>query len=332
MVSRRHFLASGLGAYLGVGTGNYGFAASPEVIRLSATRTQASLGKNHSATVWGYNNSVPGPLIRVRQGDELAVILQNRLDEPTSLHWHGIRISNAMDGVPGLTQAAVRPGDDYEYRFVVPDAGTYWYHSHFNSPEQVGRGLAGMLVVEESEPYAVDHELLLVVDDWRLDQEGEIAGNFAAMHDISHGGRLGNIITFNGEINPDLSVEQGARLRLRILNVANSRVMQLGFSNHEVTVIALDGQPVSPFRAEDGRMTLAPGQRADVVIDMKGGPGSRHPINFYHRNGVVEVAYLAYNSVHNTGKMRGDILPLDENPLKKVLDLDSPITAVLIER
>ena len=79
-----------------------------------------------------------------------------------------------------------------------------------------------MLVVQESEPYAVDHELLLVVDDWRLDQEGEIAGNFAAMQDISHGGRLGNIITINGQINPDLQVEQGARVRISMLNSANS--------------------------------------------------------------------------------------------------------------
>src|SRR5690606_8705650 len=111
--------------------------------------------------VWAYG-SVPGPVLRARQGERLRVEVVNRLDRPTTVHWHGLRVSNAMDGVPHLTQAPIAPGATFVYEFDLPDAGTYWYHPHQDSAEQIGRGLYGALIVDEHDPPAVDRELVWV--------------------------------------------------------------------------------------------------------------------------------------------------------------------------
>src|SRR3974390_2468359 len=108
-----------------------------------------------------YDDAIPGPLLRVRQGEELNLQLFNELDEPTSLHWHGVRSPNAMDGVPDLTQTPVEPGGSFDYRLRPPDAGTFWYHAH--SPEQVDRGLHGALIVDEKEAVDVDRDMALVL-------------------------------------------------------------------------------------------------------------------------------------------------------------------------
>src|SRR4029077_4244338 len=125
--------------------------------RLSAARATVNLtGDSYPDTaVWVYNGTIPGPELRVRQGEPVRVVVSNRLDEDTTVHWHGIRLPNAMDGVPGLTQPPIQPGDSFAYEFTPPDAGTFWYHPHADTLQQLGRGLAGALIVEEREPVAV---------------------------------------------------------------------------------------------------------------------------------------------------------------------------------
>ena len=133
-------------------------------------------GDGHPDTaVWAYDGTVPGPELRVRQGDPVRVVVSNKLGEDTTVHWHGIRLPNAMDGVPGLTQPPIRPGESFTYEFTPPDAGTFWYHPHADTLQQLGRGLAGALIVEEREPVAVDRDLLWFIEDWRLDDGGQIA-------------------------------------------------------------------------------------------------------------------------------------------------------------
>src|SRR5690606_26315330 len=170
--------------------------------------------------VWAYDGAVPGPLLRVPQGGRLRVELENALPQPTTIHWHGVRLENAMDGVPHLTQEAVPPGGRFLYDFEAPDAGTFWYHSHERSFEQVARGLYGVLIVDEPDPPRVDRDEGLVLDDWRLTAEAAIADGFGAMMDMSHAGRIGNWATVNGAGEARLPVRRHQRLRLRLVNAA----------------------------------------------------------------------------------------------------------------
>ncbi|NDA15958.1 MAG: multicopper oxidase family protein, partial [Gammaproteobacteria bacterium] len=172
----------------------------------------------------------------------------------------------AMDGVAGLTQAPVAPGEKFQYQFPLADAGTYWYHSHTKAWSQVARGLYGPLIVEDDSDPLVDHDLVLMIDDWRLTEAGQIdERSFGSLHDWSHGGRLGNWLTVNGRSKPTLTVGSQSRLRLRIINAANARVfgLQLPIS---AQLIAQDGFPC-PITAVD-YVEVGPAQRADLIIDI----------------------------------------------------------------
>jgi len=212
----------------------------------------------------GFNGSTPGPLLKFRQGEELAVSFEDRTGEASSVHWHGIRIAGGMDGVPGLTQDAVPDGGDSEYRFVAPDAGTFWYHSHSRSWEQVARGLYGPLVVEETTPPDVDADIIVLVDDWRLEENGEFREDFDGMFHFAHGGRMGNYAKI---IPSHSSVRRGDRVRLRLINSANARVFPVDLAGIEGNLVALDGMPVE--QVEDVEtVTLAPAQRAEIIGDV----------------------------------------------------------------
>ena len=178
-----------------------------------------------------------------------------------------------MDGVPHLTQPPIAPGETFVYEFDVPDAGTYWYHPHERSFEQVGRGLYGPLIVEEREPIQVDRDVTWVLDDWRLLPDAQISDDFGNFMDASHNGRVGNTVTVNGRILETFPVRAGERLRLRLINAANARIFALEFQDHRPMVIALDGQPVEPHEPAGGRVILGPAMRADLVFDMTGRPG-----------------------------------------------------------
>ena len=298
-LTRRSLLLSGgaaaLCATLG-GGGGRARAATVGVQLEAAPGRAALLGRDRPRTdVWAYNGMVPGPEIRVRQGDRLRVLVQNGLREETTVHWHGVRLPNAMDGVPHVTQPPIGPGDSFLYDFVVPDAGTFWYHPHANSSGQLGRGLSGALIVEEPVPVAVDRDVVWVLGDWRLTQDGAISGDFANMMDASHAGRIGNTITINGAFADAFAVRAGERLRLRLINVANARIFALGFDEHRPWVIALDGQPIEPHEPENGRIELGPGMRADLIIDMLGEPTHRYGVidrfNRRRRYKLVDLAY-----------------------------------------
>ena len=265
--------------------------------RLIAESASAQLVPSEypSTAVWAYNGTVPGPMLRLRQGDRLRVRVENHLDQGTTVHWHGIRLPNAMDGVPDLTQPPIRSGETFVYEFTLPDAGTFFYHPHQRSYEQVARGLAGALIVDERAPIEVDRDEVWVLGDWRLDRDASIRGGFGAFMDVSHNGRVGNTVTINGEVPEAFRVRAGERIRLRLINAASARIFALDFRGHRPMVIALDGQPVEPHAPEGGAVVLAPAQRADVVIDMLGAPGSRHPVHdgFYPRleYRLVDLAY-----------------------------------------
>ena len=277
--SRRQFLlgaaALGFAGWAGVRAVRADLPAEAAVLKAAPTTFPLDPpGPPEVFGAWGYNGRVPGPTLRFKQGERLHVMLENALPDATSIHWHGIRLPNAMDGVPHLTQPPVEPGARFEYEFDLPDAGTFWYHPHLNASEQLGRGLLGALIIDEPEPYPAERDLLWLLDDWRLDAHDEIADDFNSRHDVSHAGRIGDLVTINGKLPHVIDVRPGERIRLRLLNAANARNFALHFGGLPVHVIALDGQPVEPHEPQDGLVVLGAGMRVDVVLDCVAEAGS----------------------------------------------------------
>lgn len=287
------------------------------------SETQLLTDAEPKTAAWTYSGSLPGPEIRVRQGERLRLVVENGLPEPTTVHCHGIRLPNAMDGVPHLTQEPIAPRQEFVYEFDCPDAGTFWYHPHINSAAQVGRGLYGALIVEEREPPPFDREVVWILDDWRLRRDASVDDDFRNLHDITHAGRIGNTVTINGRLPRPLNVQAGERIRLRLINAANARVFALSFSGHGPLVLAIDGQPVEPHAPAGDTILLGPAMRVDLLLDMSGLPGSRHAIRdeFYAR-GSYDLTHIAYSEKlarkrANTAEIRLPANPLPEPDVAK---------------
>ncbi len=242
--------------------------ADPNVVEvhLTASRTEVSWVEEGATPVWAYNGQVPGPLIQARVGDTLRVVFTNDLPDPTTIHWHGLRIENAMDGVPAV-QDPIQPGETFTYEFVLPDAGSYWYHPHIRGHEQVDRGLYGPLVVHEAEATApvVDRDRYFVLDDVALQENGRhysfSTGGMDGMH-----GRHGNVLLANGktELITD-TVQPGTVERWRLVNTANARLMYADVRGADWRVVGVDGGLLDEPYTTD-RLRLPVGRRFDVEV------------------------------------------------------------------
>ncbi|MGH6880202.1 multicopper oxidase family protein [Hypericibacter sp.] len=317
--SRRALLGAGAGLVLGTALSPWPTRAADGARRLSAASGQAFLlGKDRPATqVWAYDDQVPGPVLRFPQGKPVRITFENRLEEGTTIHWHGIRLPIGMDGVPGISQPPIKPGETFVYEFTPPDAGTFWYHPHVDSLRQIGRGLSGALIIEEQEPPVVDRDLLWMLADWRMTDDGQIAAGFGNPMEAMMSGRIGNTVTLNGRVSAGEPVRAGERIRLRLVNGALARIMALRFEGHRPMIVAIDGQPCDPHEPKDGRLLLGPAMRMDVIIDMQGEPGRRYRVtdDFYD-----ELAYALTELAYDTEQpMRTHPLdaphPLPPNPL-----------------
>ncbi len=262
-------------AFCGAMAGTAGLAAlpvratGPQTLTARVAKAQIAPPKYAPTAVWTYDGTLPGPLLRVFQGGRVTRRLVNELPVPTSIHWHGIRIDNAMDGVAGLTQEAAPPGGAFDYDFAVPDAGTYWYHAHTNSFEQVARGLSGALIVEETDAPDVDRDEVLVLDDWLLNPEdAQFMEPFRHPMSLSHGGRLGNLLGTNGTFDFAREVRANERLRLRLINASNARIFVLRLAGLDGWTVALDGMPLPAPEPVEAELILAPAQRIDLIVDV----------------------------------------------------------------
>lgn len=316
-ISRRVLLSAAAGFALTPGL--YRPARAGRDYRITAAAAQAHLtGQARRATdVWAYGGTVPGPTLRLPQGEPVRIVIDNRLEQDTTVHWHGIRLPIGMDGVPGISQPPIKPGGTFVYEFTPPDAGTFWYHPHANSLQQLGRGLAGALIVEEQAPPVVDRELLWTLMDWRLAPDGRIAGGFGNMMEAAMSGRIGNTVTLNGVVPIDEPVRAGERLRIRLINAALARIMALRFEGHRPVIVAIDGQPCDPHEPANGRLLLGPAMRIDIVLDMQGEPGRRYPVVDDFDDGLdYWLVHLAYDGDPPLRKHPPDTPPgLPSNPL-----------------
>ena len=243
-----------------------------DTLQLVAGLVRRTVG-GRSVVMYGFNGQYPGPLIRARRGATLVVRFENRLDQPSSVHWHGVRLDNRYDGVPDVTQAAVPPGGTFEYRVHFRDAGVYWYHPHVREDIQQDLGLYGNILVSplrESWLPHVDREEVLALDDILLDDDGLLPyGAEAPTHALM--GRWGNVFLVNGEPRYTLTVGRGDVVRFYLTNVSNARVYNLAFGDARMKVVASDG---GKFERESwaSSVVIAPAERyvVDVLFDRAG--------------------------------------------------------------
>lgn len=260
--------------------------------------------------VWTYGGTVPGPLLEAKVGDRLVVHFENDLPEPTSVHWHGVRLPAKMDGSMAM-QSPVEPGQGFEYSFTLKDAGLFWFHPHVRSDVQVEKGLYGALLVRGAHEPEVDAETLLVLDDVRVNPDGSFP---AYLDDESKMmGREGNLLLVNGAERPKIGMRRGALERLRVVNVANGRFFNLRLDGHIFRVIGTDGGLVpKPWDTET--LLLAPGERYDVVVIPNGAPGAsltlwNDPYARGHDSGGAAPTPLATVTLGDAPALTGRELP-----------------------
>jgi FtsP/CotA-like multicopper oxidase with cupredoxin domain len=224
--------------------------------------------------VWGFNEQVPGPEIRVREGDLVRIELVNNLPVPTTIHWHGLFVPNAMDGVAGLNQAPVEPGDTFLYEFIAKPAGTRWYHSHTDPAFQIPMGLYGAFIVEPNPPVAsYDREQTLILAEW----DNELTPGVASGKDhvgpgdrTLRGGELGtDLFLVNGKMHggvPPIGIATGETILVRLIN-AGSKAHPIHVHGHSFRIIATDGNPVPQVaQVTKDTVLIGPAERYDLEL------------------------------------------------------------------
>jgi len=247
---------------------------------LTASVTSLEILEGLQTDVYSYNGTVPGPEIRVARGDRVIVHFTNDLPEPTTIHWHGVRVPNDVDGVPGVSQPEVFPGETFTYDFVVPDSGTFWYHPHVRSAEQVGAGLYGSFVVTDpDEPRDLGDELTLVLSDIDLREDGSLETDIIGENLQLLFGREGNTLLVNGKLDPTLVARSGRRQRWRVVNAARTRYYQLAIAGHQFLRFGGDGGMIEhPVATET--IVVAPAERVEVVFTPSAEPGTTLPVRW----------------------------------------------------
>ncbi len=239
------------------------------VFQMTASSASWKLKPGISLSAFAYNNQIPGPLLKVKQGNTIYINFTNQIPMNTTIHWHGLRHKNKDDGVPGVTQAPVGPGQSYIYELQFPDSGLYWYHPHVREDIQQEKGLYGTILVEPTNQRTMIREEVLILDDVLIEGDdfapfSDKVTNFALM------GRFGNTLFVNGKTEFTLSVNQYEPLRLYIVNVANVRPFNLSIEGAEIAIVGTDLGFAEPYKANS--VIIAPAERyiLDVTFDKPG--------------------------------------------------------------
>jgi len=272
----------------------------PRIVELDLTARVADveIAPKLRATAWTYDGRLPGPLIRARVGDRLIVHFTNQLPEPSTVHWHGVRVPIEMDGVPGISQPAVKPGETFTYDIVLRDAGLYWYHPHHMSAAQVGFGLYGALLVEDPDDgVGVADQVTMVLSDIGFDAKGVLEAHDSGGSAGDVFGREGEHVLINGRKAPVLRARSGAPQRWRIVNTARSRFFLLDLQGQRFTVIGSDGGLQERPTTSDV-LLVTPGERVDVIVAPTGAPGSELPVySMLYNRGYGSVEYRSLETV-----------------------------------
>jgi FtsP/CotA-like multicopper oxidase with cupredoxin domain len=256
-------------------------------VDLEARVADVEIAPGHVLSMWTYNGQLPGPRIEAHVGDTVRVHFKNSLPEETTIHWHGVRVPNDMDGVP-MMDDAIQPGSEFTYEFKVPDSGTFWYHPHVRSAEQVERGLYGAFVVRGDDEPEVTSEHTVVLDDVYVDDDW-MPMDFDSMDDMM--GRQGNVLLANGHAHPQMTLDAGGLHRFRFINSATARYFRLALPEHSLVQIGADGG-LFTRPATQKELLLVPGQRADVLVQLTA-----------DEKGTLEWQDLDYDRGHHSGAL-----------------------------
>ncbi len=271
-------------------------------VNLEARIASVEIVPGKTTRAWTYDGGIPGPLIRVHVGDRLIVHFTNRLPQPTTVHWHGVRVPIQMDGVPGISQPEVVPGESFTYDFIVPDAGLFWYHPHVMSAAQVGFGLYGALLVEDpDDKIDVPDQLVMVLSDIDLKADGSLESPETSGSAGMAFGREGDYLLVNGRTHGKLMARAGARQRWRVVNAAKSRFFDLAAPGVSFTKIGGDGG-LQEYAETLKDLVLAPGERADVIVTVDAKPATE-----------VMLTAVLYNRGYGSIEARApveDLLPI----------------------
>lgn len=236
--------------------------------------------------VCGFDGQVPGPLFRCKKGEDVAIQLVNRLDGPLSFACQGMRLTNTMDGVAGLTQAPILPGQSFAYRINAQEAGFYFYRSLVtpNAGDELRQGLYGAFIIDEAEPPATDRDIIVILADWQLDDHAQIfpssAGSSApASGTTKSGGAEASprrtVTSVNSKPAPLTELlPPGSRVRLRLLNAVSARIMFVAFDRLKPMVLAIDSAPCDAFEPLQNMLPIGPGARFDVMFDLPSEAGA----------------------------------------------------------
>lgn len=320
-VTRRTLLKASAGAACGFGlgwTGNFvrSALAVPEPQIVKTAKIQATLtDAGPTRDVFTYGDAGMPPVLRMRKGETFAARLINGIDEPTTIHWHGVRVPNKMDGVPFLVQPYIYTGDHFDYVFAPPDAGTFWYHPHCNTLVQMGHGLTGVIVVENPGDPQFDAEVVLNLRDWRLGGDGQFIEQYRP-RDAAKSGTFGTVRTTNWLQQPQYDAPSGGLVRLRAAITDVTRIYSFRLQGADASVIAIDGNPV-PQQFGLDLLQLGPGQRLDLAIRM---PDQEEAVVSLEDIRGTKAAVLA--TLRSVGPslrrdMR-DLAPLEPNPVGQV--------------
>jgi len=344
-LSRRVFLR-GAAASLIVARAARAAGGAPTALEI----VEGKVGPTRATLV---NGMLPGPTLRWREGETVQIAVTNRLKEPTSIHWHGIRTPSEMDGVPGLSFAGIAPGETFTYRFPLRQSGTYWYHGHSGFQEQIG--LAGAIVIEPANGYAhsFDREHVILLSDWTDEDPERMLGNLKFQSDYyNHGQRtLGNFFAdarrdglgaalgdrlewgrmrmsptdildvsgaayrylINGRQDWSGLFAPGERVRLRIVNAAAMSIFDLRIPDLPMTVVQADGNEVEPVTVDQIR--IAPAETYDVIVTPEAGRAYALFAELEDRSGFV-----AGTLAQHLG-MSAPVPPLDPRPLRGMTDM-----------
>lgn len=300
-LSRRAFLGAGAAlSALTVLPSRIGQAKAPAPFVPTRTLTLKAgemelklLGPDKPATRILAYDGVPFQTLRLPRGTRLEATFENGLDEGSTLHFHGIRMPNEFDGVPTLTQPLVQPGGRFVYRIPLDDPGTFFFHPHCDETGQAGKGLAGVLIVEDKRDPKFDAEHVLCLKDWRLADDGSFLP-LSEPDGASKAGTFGGTRTVNGAPSVELAAPAGGDVRLRILNIDATRIMDIGVSHGEAWLIAVDGHALKPVRLDDlkdGVWRMGPAQRIDLHVRMPA-DGSAVSVGDYRAADIYQFATL----------------------------------------